>query len=400
MRQNGASHGREPGVGVHRQSRRCDRTLMPPMTIRRQFLECNRGLMPPARLPVLALILLATATLHAAEPLEKTSTKGPVEATVQLEPIDPAIGDAVSLTLRVVAAKGVELLMPDFGQALERYAILDYSAGERIDAEGRTVVTQIYRLQPSHSGEQSIPPIMIEFVDRRADAKPAPDGMDAYELLTERIAFEVRSVLPDDAVAQLNPPLLDALAPLNRMQRRLWPWIVAAVVVAVAVVSGGVLAAARRRTQRLSAYDIAIGRLDRLLSRSPQEPDELDEFFVELSSIVRWYLETRFELRAPELTTEEFLSAMSQSSDLTADHHSLLRAFLRRADLVKFANFVPDRADVEESVAAARRFLDETRQDAPMIEEPPANTKNGSPPKRPTWTTDATMARRSETARV
>ncbi len=323
---------------------------------------------------LIALIFCASATVRAAEPLERTSQKGPVEATVRLEPDDPAIGDAVSLTLRVVAEKGVELLMPEFGQALERYAILDYSTGDRIDEQGRTVGTQHYALQPPRSGKQSIPPIMIEFVDRRGDARAAPEGMDAYELLTERLPFEVRSVLPDDAATELNPPLLAELPPLDRTQRRWWPWIVAAVlIIAVAVVAGRTIVSARRR----SAYDIAIGRLDRLLNQSQQVGDHPDAFFVELSSIVRWYLETRFDLRAPELTTEEFLGTMSQSPDLTCDHQSLLRTFLSRADLVKFANFVPNQADIDQSISAARRFLDETRQDAPMIVQPPSDPPSG-----------------------
>ncbi len=41
----------------------------------------------------------------------------------------------------------------------------------------------------------------------------------------------------------------------------------------------------------------------------------------------------------------------------------MLREFLRRADLVKFANFVPSEQDTDESVTAARRFLEETRQE-------------------------------------
>ena len=108
-----------------------------------------------------------------AKPVERIQRSGPVEATMTLEPPEPLIGDAVTMTLSVAAEKGVELLMPEFGQALERFAILDFSSNEQIDQEGRTVVTQRYQLQPSRSGLQSIPPLMIEFVDRRDGATPA-----------------------------------------------------------------------------------------------------------------------------------------------------------------------------------------------------------------------------------
>jgi hypothetical protein len=103
---------------------------------------------------------------------------------------------------------------------------------------------------------------------------------------------------------------------------------------------------------------------------SPTAAEELDAFFVELSDIVRHYLEDRFELRSPELTTEEFLEQMSDSPDLTLEHQRLLRGFLRRADLVKFAQHVPSKEDIQDSVGAAERFLDETRENAPLIDEP------------------------------
>ncbi|MFN2376305.1 MAG: hypothetical protein ABR538_07190, partial [Candidatus Binatia bacterium] len=94
----------------------------------------------------------------------------------------------------------------------------------------------------------------------------------------------------------------------------------------------------------------------------PNSEDEIDVFFVELSAIIRRYLEDRFELRAPELTTEEFLTVASASPDLDEAHQGFLQSFLRRADMVKFARFIPPPDDIEAALAAASRFLEETRQ--------------------------------------
>jgi hypothetical protein len=66
------------------------------------------------------------------------------------------------------------------------------------------------------------------------------------------------------------------------------------------------------------------------------------------------------------LTTEEFLDELAKSPDLVRSHQRLLREFLNRADLVKFAHLVPDAGDVEESLDSARRFLESTRDDAVM----------------------------------
>ena len=65
---------------------------------------------------------------------------------------------------------------------------------------------------------------------------------------------------------------------------------------------------ARRRVEaQRSAYDVAVTQLRSLADRGAPDADGADDWFVELSAIVRRYLEQRYEIRAPELTTEEFL---------------------------------------------------------------------------------------------
>jgi len=66
---------------------------------------------------------------------------------------------------------------------------------------------------------------------------------------------------------------------------------------------------------------------------------------------VRRYLEDRFRLRAPEMTTEEFLQAAQQNPQLPREHRSSLGRFLTEADMVKFARHIPE---LEE--AGARPF--------------------------------------------
>lgn len=324
---------------------------------------------------LLVLIACAPGTLRAdesdaaADPREKTTRLGPVTATVRLEPEAPVIGDNIELTLTVVAEAEVELIMPEFEDGLDRFSIFGFAPSEKIDGEGRTVAEQRYTLQPPRSGEHSIPSLVVEFVDRRPGNKPAPDGDDAYELLTERLDFTVQSVLPDDAKADLRPPL-GSLAPLPEPRAPRWPWYVGGIVV-LAVAAPFVLRAYlhwRRLARRKSAYELARARLDELVAAGTPSSESMEPFYVELSAIVRRYLEDRFELRAPELTTEEFLDVASSSPDVTNEHQVLLRSFLRQADLVKFAHSVPGAGTVEESLQSARRFLEETRENAPLLD--------------------------------
>jgi len=322
---------------------------------------------------VLLLTLLAVPAAHAADvqdSLEGRTTRGPVEAAVRVEPASPRMGDALSFEIEVVAEPGVELLMPEFGDALDRFHIVDFAPSEGIDDQGRTVAVQRYTLDTFRSGVQSLPPILIEFVDRRPGRDPAPEGEDAYELLTERLEFEVASQLKEGAALDLEGALGE-LGPLEPPAPPAWPFVLAALVVAAGAAPFVYRAwqAHLARARQRSAYEIWRAALDGLLYRpKPAERGQMDAFFVELSRIVRGYLEDRFELRSPELTTEEFLVVMSDSPDLSRDHQQLLRSFLRRADLVKFAHLVPDASDVEDSIQAAQRFFEETRENAPLID--------------------------------
>ena len=88
---------------------------------------------------------------------------------------------------------------------------------------------------------------------------------------------------------------------------------------------------------------------------------EVDAWFVELSAIVRRYLEGRYQVRAPELTTEEFLQEARRAAGLSAEHRDLLTAFLERCDRVKFAGYRPDAEESLATLKAARAFVEDTR---------------------------------------
>ncbi len=327
--------------------------------------ERRHGVGP--RVAAAAMLLLTGSTIGtAAVALDTTARAGPVEVRVTLSPDEPLIGDPVELHIEAIAEPGVEVLMPDFGEALDRFRVVDFVPRERIDDQGRTAASQRYTLQIPASGEQRIPSILVEFVDRRPGHDPAPEGQDAYELLTEAIAFTVQSVVPDSAQAELSPPLgrLDALGAGTDSP---WPWL-AAFALAMAAIGPLVWRAIRRARERAavrSAWEVARAELDALLASPHPGPDGIDAYFVTLSGIVRRYLEARFAVRSPELTTERFLDEVSGSPELSDEHQALLRDFLTQCDLVKFAHAIPTQGSVRQAVAAAGSFIDETREAAP-----------------------------------
>lgn len=85
------------------------------------------------------------------------------------------------------------------------------------------------------------------------------------------------------------------------------------------------------------------------------------QFAFEVSDTVRWYLEERFDLRAPERTTEEFLVELQDSPVLSPDHKASLAQFLQSCDLVKFARYEPNEEALRQLHESACRLVEETR---------------------------------------
>lgn len=108
-------------------------------------------------------------------------------------------------------------------------------------------------------------------------------------------------------------------------------------------------------------WEKALAELLRLEKMRPESKEEVKAFYSFLSGIVRWYIEERFNIRAPEMTTEEFMERVRVSPGLTSAQQDFLRQFLSLSDMVKFARHETSSADRAEAVGSARRFVEETR---------------------------------------
>jgi hypothetical protein len=79
-----------------------------------------------------------------------------------------------------------------------------------------------------------------------------------------------------------------------------------------------------------------------------------------VSDTVRFYLEERFEFRAPERTTEEFLHELRGTNLLLPDQKESLGEFLQQCDLVKFAKYEPGEPELRGMHGSAVRLVEET----------------------------------------
>jgi hypothetical protein len=296
--------------------------------------------------------------------LTKTTEVGPVKATIKVWPAKPTLADQIYARLEIDAPAGITVDAP-FQEAgdrrLGRFAVSAFSRDTRRKPDGGQVAEQTYTLEAPASGRQRIPPLRFEMTDtRKAGGKPE-------EVLTEEVPLEIAPIAVEAATAQLRPALGELDPDVGGIG---WVALLGIVGGALVVGAGSVLAyralrARRRIEQQRSAYDDAVAQL-RELEANPPDETSADRWFVSLSAIVRRYLEHRYEIRAPELTTEEFLQVATARPELTAEHRALLSSFLERCDRVKFAGYRPDADESLATLKAARGFVEDTRLREPI----------------------------------
>jgi len=283
------------------------------------------------------------------EALERETEEGPVKATVQLWPPTPTLGDPIYLRLTVEAKPGATAVAPFEHEALGRFHVVGWTHDSTRRDDGTVVELQTYTLEAPGSGKFRVPPLKVQVGDK--------------ELLTEELPVTIAAIDPARAAQEL-APAQGRLTP-SRTTNYTVVFIIGGVFLVALIIAivYGILALRRKavRQARISAYDAAVQRLESLAGRGAPDAGAADAWFVELSAIVRQYLEGRYGVRAPELTTEEFLQEAQRAAGLPGPQRELLVAFLERCDRVKFAGYRPDADESMATLKAARAFVEDTR---------------------------------------
>lgn len=288
--------------------------------------------------------------------VSRTVRLGDVAATVRVRPQPLRLSDEAEVRITVTAPPEVKLNMPPREDgAFPDFRVLDFSTQLPEVRQEHVVREQVYRVEPLRTGTLEIGPFDIEVLEPRADTDGGP-ASDKW-LTTELVQVDVTSLLESDdaTLADLAP----AETPVD-VPRPLPRWILWGLGGLCAALLGAVV---WRRWRRRSVpavvrspREIALAALDQLLASTLRASD-LQQFYDDLSDIVREYIEAEVGIRAPEQTTEEFLRDQRTQSVFSETERTQLRDFLETADLVKFARHRPSEDEIDWSIERAREFL-------------------------------------------
>ena len=289
-------------------------------------------------------------------------------AVVDIDSI--SLGDRLTLTVEVEHEPGQLVAWPASDETLGSFELLGTVLGPASVPQGRQTSSMRYTLTSFELGELEIPAIELAVADS-GDSEP-------QLIRTEPIRVVVASVGLDGSgdIRAIKAPL-----DMPRNWLLLLPWV---------LLVGGLLALGywlyrryrgRERTTvacletpkpARPPYEVAYEALERLEAKRLPERGEIKQYFIEVSEIIRTYLEGRYPIDALEMTSCEVLTALEQMG-LKSAVYDLFPPFFERADLVKFAKHRPDLEACRAMIPMARRLVDETR----MADRPPASLEGG-----------------------
>lgn len=289
------------------------------------------------------------------EVLRSETERGPVKVAIEISPKEPRLSDEPTLTLTVTAEDGVEVEMPPFGQSLGQFIIRDFHEPIPATSDGDQVLQQVYTLEPTLAGRVSVDPITVRFTDNRA----AGDGKE-HVIETEAVAMNVATMIESEA------PSLNDLRPVaapvdipdpSRTSSLVYIAAGIAILIAALLLFRRLFKRKGPQEPELTPQQLAWREFQDLLSSKLSETD-LKEYFVELTAVVRRYIERTTGVNAPDQTTEEFLREINRQKLFGSEVNMRLEAFLESADLVKFAGLQPDEDAVKQSTQRAKQFID------------------------------------------
>lgn len=299
----------------------------------------------------------------------RTAAEGPVTLTLTVRPSEPAFNERAEVVVEVIADKGVTVELGDYerSDSLAEHQFefhvtpVDRKAAAPTD-DGKLKWTYRYAVDFFLPGPYELPAAVVSFVDSREasdSATPAP----AHELKTEPLTVVARDTKPltaEELKTITSLPPVELREPWSR-----WWWAAPPLLATLVTLLVALVRRSRRRQQivvPIPAHEWAKRQIAALVSEDLVRRGRVQEFYYRISDIVRGYVERRFGVSAPEMTTEEFLVAAASDGRFGERNTTELNGFLSACDLVKYARQIPGADEADAVLRAAGGFVERTRE--------------------------------------
>lgn len=284
--------------------------------------------------------------------------EGVPHLVASLDTTATTVGGALTLTLETEALNGWQLEPPSKSLDLGPFRVRTVERIPRPDGAAWKL-----RLVAVKAGDGELPPVRL--------TARGPAGESA-EAVSEAIPVSIASNLPPPSGDQPEEPAPAPLKPALEPPRDWRPLAVAVLTAAIVAALGfWILRRLRRRKPREAApeparrvplrpaWETALEALDRIAAADHPARGEIGRQYVEVTAVLRNYLEERYGVLAMESTTTELAETLRRTP-MRPEIASRILALLREADLVKFAKAEPSAADARSTEGRAREAVTAT----------------------------------------
>ncbi len=283
--------------------------------------------------------------------IKQQQSNGPLSAQMLIQSEQINLADNLILTLTATTPEDYHVSFPEFSTTAGDFDLVDTTSSPKKLSNSLVSQSMTLTLSPFLQGDYNTPEIKIS-------AATEAKGSALLEVTFQPQTITVHSLLEESAE---EPAMTDIYEPLS-LATPIWYFVVAGLLVLLIVTLVFFLIRRKKSHKKIipqiPAHITALTAIDRLLGEKADTGHSL--FFAKLSLILRHYIEERFYLKAPEQTTEEFLIALGHTPMFSTQHKELLKNFLHRSDLIKFAKITPSQAEIMDSVQSCQNFIQAT----------------------------------------
>jgi len=255
---------------------------------------------------------------------------------------------------------GVEIGLQDFSEAsndtltLVRNWKLDTLKHSR-KSESFNIKAAVV-IAPFEEGSYHLPELFVAL----------KDGSKVDTLSFKPLDMEVKTMPVDTATFQIHDIKPQKKYPVTF--KEVLPYILAFQFIACLIIL--IVCLIRMRKGKLGgdvehkdpAYIVALRALDRFRSDKHWAPEKQKAFYSGVTDALKAYIDERFGVDAPEMTTAELFAALKGNKDLTPELYSEAKDLFERADFVKFAKYVASDEENAKVLPAAVKFVTSTYQ--------------------------------------
>ena len=208
--------------------------------------------------------------------------------------------------------------------------------------------------------------VLVPFEEGHYALPDVPVIRESDTLVFKGLEMDVKTMPVDTATFEIHDIKGQILYPVTF--KELLPWIggglLAAALIALAVWL--IIRASKRKAEALKpkdpAYIVALRELDKYRSDKYWAPDKQKAFYSGITDALKFYMDERFGVDAPEMTTAELFDALKSDKDITPEMYSSLKELFERADFVKFAKHIASEQENAAALPLAVRFVTTTYQ--------------------------------------